>query len=500
MTIERNILCLNNSMLRSLPPAIRRPRYDRGQTQSRMVHIGAGGFNRSHLAVYLDDLLEFKDEPRWGELGIGLMPGDKQIHDALLSQDWLYGVLEMDADQASYRIVGSLTGHLFAPESTEAVVKGMTAPECSIISLTVTEGGYFFNDASGKFDCEDPDVRHDLEHPTTPRTWMGYVAAAAERRRLSGLGPFTLLSCDNLQHNGTAARKALAAFTAMRSDALTQWIETNVSFPSSMVDRITPRTTDEHLALIHDRFGIDDRSPVACEPFRQWVLEDRFISGRPAWERVGAHMTADVAPYEKTKMRLLNGGHSSLGYMGDLLGFSTIADAASDAQLQSLLIGYMKEARITVPTLPGIDLDDYTATVVRRFSNPAIRDQVARICSDGCAKMDKFLAPVLADLLAAGASARFASFVVASWLHYLRGADEHGRQMILSDPMLPSLSRFIVGGCADASLALEARPALHEIARAYPLFPAQVQASLDRLRTGGVRQALEWLLKQESAG
>jgi mannitol 2-dehydrogenase len=497
MAIEKSPLSLNNFTLGNLPAAVRRPQYDRARTESKLVHIGAGGFNRSHLAVYLDDLLAFEDEPRWGELGIGLMPGDKQIHSALRAQDWLYGVLEIDADKASYRIVGSLTGHLLAAESIGELLQQMSTGKCAIVSLTVTEGGYFLNGATGGFESEDPAVRHDLKHRDSPRTWMGIVAAVAERRRLTGGGPFTLLSCDNLQHNGAAARKALTAFAAMRSDALAQWIEANVSFPSSMVDRITPRTTEENRTFIRERFGVEDLSPVVCEPFRQWVLEDEFIAGRPAWERVSAQMTSDVAPYEKTKMRLLNGGHSTLGYAGDLLGFCTIADAASDAQLKALLIAYMDEVRKTVPTLPGIDLDDYTATVVRRFSNPAIRDQVARICSDGCAKIDKFLAPVVADLLAAGAPVRIAPFVIASWLHSLRGTDEQGRQMTSSDPMLPSLSRFIAGGCSDARLALEARPALHEIARVHPHFLVQVQVSLERLRGGGVREALDWLLKEE---
>ena len=393
------------------------------------MHIGVGGFNRSHLAIYLDDLLARGDSNRWGEFGIGLLPGDKQIHAALTEQDFLYGHLQVDTDQENYRIIGSLVGHLYAPESSEAVLEKLTSPDCAIVSLTVTEGGYFIEDASGRFLADHDDVRHDLEHPDCPRTWLGYVAEASNRRMRLGRPPFTLLSCDNLQANGETARTALLSFAGARSTALQKWMETNISFPNSMVDRITPRTTDDNRATIANKFGVLDLSPVVSEPFRQWVLEDDFIAGRPAWELVGAQMTTDVAPYEKTKMRLLNGGHSAIGYAADLLGHSTIADAVADPLLHELLKQFMAEVRPTLRQLPGIDLDAYTATIVKRFSNTAIRDQVARICSDGCTKMAKFIVPSLVDLLERKEFPRVLPFVIASWLHYLRGYDESGRKL-----------------------------------------------------------------------
>jgi mannitol 2-dehydrogenase len=464
------------------------------------VHIGVGGFNRSHLAVYLDDLLMREDQKRWGEFGIGLLPADKQLHAALAEQDYLYGLMLVDTGEESYRIVGSLVGHLYAPEATEAVLQKLTSPDCAIVSLTVTEGGYFIEDASGRFLADHENILHDLEHPGNPRTWLGYVAEAADRRMKSIAASFTLLSCDNLRANGAAARKALLSFGEMRSVPLRKWMETNISFPNSMVDRITPRTTDENRATITEKFGVLDLAPVVSEPFRQWVLEDEFVAGRPAWELVGAQMTTDVAPYEMMKMRLLNGGHSTIGYVGDLLGFSTIAEAASDPLLRKLLIHFMAEVRPTLKPVPGVDLDDYTAAIVQRFSNTAIRDQVARICSDGSAKMAKFIVPSLVDLLENGKTPHVLPFVLASWLHYLRGRDETGRQMTISDPLLGALKPFLESGGGDARLALSVRSLFGDLAPTHPRLVTQVQAALDELRSHGVRAAIEQTIQQAEKG
>jgi mannitol 2-dehydrogenase len=487
---------LRDATLPKLPEIIQCPSYDRSRTLPSLVHIGVGGFNRSHLAVYLDDLLARDNQKRWGEFGVGLLPADKQLNAALTQQDYLYGLMLFDTGQESYRIVGSLVGHLYAPESTEAVLERLTSPDCAIVSLTVTEGGYFIEDSSGRFLADHENIRHDLEHPDSPRTWLGYVAEAANRRMKTGAAPFTLLSCDNLQANGAAARKALLSFGEMRSATLRKWMETNISFPNSMVDRITPRTTDENRATITEKFGVIDLAPVVSEPFRQWVLEDEFAAGRPAWELVGAQMTTDVAPYEIMKMRLLNGGHSTIAYVADLLGFSTIADAASDPLLRKLLMQFMAEVRPTVKPLPGVNLDDYTATIVKRFSNTAIRDQVARICSDGCAKMAKFIVPSLVDLLKARKSPRVLPFVLASWLHYLRGLDENGRQMTISDPLLGALKPFQDAGGSDARLALSTRSLFGDVAATHPQLVTQVQSALDELRSHGVRAAIEQTIQQ----
>jgi mannitol 2-dehydrogenase len=485
-----DLISLRNSTLSLLRSGIERPAYDRSRTVSSLVHIGVGAFNRSHLAVYLDDLLSMGEAGRWGEFGIGLLEGDRNLNEALTEQDYLYGLLLMDNNDSRYRAIGSLTGHLHAPGAKEAVLARLASRDCTIVSLTVTEGGYFIEDTTRKFLESHPDVQHDLKHLNEPKTWVGYVAEACHRRMGTGGSPFTLLSCDNVHGNGTVARTALLSFAELRNPALPRWIEQNVSFPNSMVDRITPRTTDENRAAIAERFGIRDLAPVVCEPFRQWVLEDSFIAGRPAWERVGVQMTTDVAPYEKMKMRLLNGGHSTVGYVGDLLGYSYIAEAVGDSLLRDLLTHFMTEVRPTLSPVPGINLDEYTASVMNRFSNSAIRDQVARICSDGCAKVAKFLVPSLRDLLAAGQDPQVLPFVIASWLHYLRGFDENGRAMTISDGGLAALNAFKDAGGGNARLALETRSLFGDLATAHPRVVGAVQASLDDLRSHGVRRAI----------
>jgi len=498
-TLMRTKVALSNSTLAQLDDSIERPKYVRAQTLPRLVHIGAGAFNRSHLAVYLDDLLGMTSEPRWGEVGVGLRPPDREIHDGLDAQDHLYSLMQMESGDERLRVVGSLFEHLYAPDQPEAVLTRMSAAECSIISLTVTEGGYFIEDATKRFRFESADIRHDLEHPQAPVTWLGYVAEAAERRRATEHGPFTLLSCDNLQGNGAIARRALLAFAELRGGGLAQWIERNVTFPCSMVDRITPRTTEENRGVILDRFGVLDRAPVVCEPFRQWVLEDSFAAGRPAFEHVGAEITSAVAPYEKMKMRILNGGHSALGYFADLLGIEFIHEAATDLQLHQLLVAYMDEVKPVVPRLPGIDLDGYTATVVHRFSNTAIRDQVPRICSEGCAKVAKFLVPPLTDLLGAGRMPRVLPLVIAGWLHYQRGLDEQGRAMTMADGQAGLLKPFTQAGCMDARLVLAESAIFGSLAAEFPAWAARVQQYLQLLRASGVRSAIAGVLNGAGA-
>ena len=484
---------LQNSTLDRLPNSVARPRYDRRQTRPRLVHIGVGGFNRSHLAVYLDDLLSGPASDRWGEFGIGLLPHDKQINKALASQDYLYGVLELDSDREAYRVVGSLTGHLYAPECTAAVLERLSAPECSIVSLTVTEGGYFTEDASGRFLADHPDIQHDLAHPDSPRTWLGFVAEAAQRRMKLGHQPFTLLSCDNVQSNGVTARRALLAFTDWRSAELRRWIDTNIACPNSMVDRITPKTTEEDRDRIARNFGNVDQSPVVCESFRQWILEEDFAAGRPQWESVGAQMTADVAPYEKTKMRLLNGGHSAIGYAADLMGLNFISQAANDPLLRELLIQFMAEARQTLTSLPGIDLDSYSATIAKRFSNPSIRDQVARICSNGCVKIAKFIVPSLNDLMLKGIQPRIIPVVLAAWLHYI--ALREGSASF-DDPSIETLRPFLAAGGCDAKRALCEWSLFGDVARTHPEIVSAVQHHLDEFRSRDARAAIAAALQR----
>ncbi len=324
---------------------------------------------------------------RWGEFGIGLLPPDKHVHDALATQDFLYGVLELESERESYRVIGSLVGHLFAPETTAGVLERLSSPDCLIVSLTVTEGGYFLEDGTGRFLSEHPDVQHDLAHPDSPRTWLGFVAEAAQRRMQLGHAPFTLLSCDNVQSNGATARKALLAFADGRARNCAAGLKATSRFPTawSIASLRRPRRQDREVLQGSSAYTTCRR--LFARAFGNGCSKTISRLDVPEWELAGAQITTDVAPYEETKMRLLNGGHSSIGYAADLLGYSYIAEALDDPLLKQLLIKFMAEVRQTLKQLPGIDLDSYSATIVKRFSNPTIRDQVSRICSNGCAKM-----------------------------------------------------------------------------------------------------------------
>jgi mannitol 2-dehydrogenase len=481
---------LSNHSLGSLASDLATPRYERQQAAPKIVHVGVGGFNRSHLAVYLDDLLAMDSRENWGEFGVGLLPDDRAMQDALNQQDYLYGVLERDANVENYRVIGSLLGHHYAPAQREAVLRQMTSPECGIVSLTVTEGGYFLDASARQFLQDDAAIQKDLKSPVAPATWVGYVAEAASRRMKLGLGPFTLMSCDNLQSNGEAARAALVAFADLRGGGLRAWIETNVQFPNSMVDRITPRTTDADREFIAEKFGVLDLAPVVTEPFRQWVLEDKFAAGRPPWARAGVMMTPDVAPYEMTKTRLLNGGHFCIAYFAALLGIETVAEAVADAQLHKLLAQFLAEVRLTLRDLPGIDLEEYIATILRRFANPTIRDQIARICSDGSAKITKFVLPSVADLIKAGRVPQILPLVIASWLRYQQGTTEDGDRYAINDPGANLLDNFVSDGARDVSLALKIPALFGEVFLRHPELMQTIQNELDNLRTSGMRASL----------
>lgn len=483
------VIPLRSSNLEKFSAQVTVPVYDRRTLIPGIVHIGAGGFNRSHLAVYLDDLLNRNDTGRLAECGVGLLPQDVRIHTAMTNQDYLYSLLIRDADHRTLRVVGSVIEHIYAPEAHERVLQRMSSPECLIVSMTVTEGGYFIDDGSGGFLDQHPDIRFDLTHPSQPRTFLGYLAEALERRRKGGAKPFTVLSCDNLQGNGSVARNALLAFADMRNPGLRQWIERNVSFPNSMVDRITPSTIDADREFISMYFGISDLSPVVSEPFRQWVIEDEFCNGRPQWELVSAQFTSDVKPFEMIKMRLLNGGHSAIAYLSVLLGYAEVSQALNDSLVRDLLGAFLDEVTFTLPHVPTMDLADYKASIIRRFSNPAIRDQVLRICSEGSAKIARFIVPVVREMFSTGRQPRIVSFVVALWLYSMRGIDEEGRVTRVTDSSAGLWEEFVRTGCRDVNAAFAVTSVFGGLGAAQDSFTSQISYWLDSLQSCGVREA-----------
>jgi mannitol 2-dehydrogenase len=330
--------------------------------------------------------------------------------------------------------VGSIVEYLLAPDDPEAVIEKLASESTRIVTLTVTEGGYNFSPVTGEFDATAPDVVADLQPGAVPTTTFGLVTEALARRRQRGLAPFTVATCDNIQGNGDVARRSFTAFARLRDPELGEWMEREVPFPNSMVDRITPATTDEDREELRQNFGIDDGWPVVCEPFTQWVLEDRFGLGRPPLEDAGVQVVEDVEPYELMKLRLLNAGHQGLAYLGHLAGYRLVHDAAQDPLFQQFLLGYMEEeATPTLQPVPGIDLDHYRRDLIARFGNPAIRDTLARLAFDGSERLPKWLLPVLRQNLATGGEVRRSILVVAGWARYCEAVDEEGQPIDIAD-------------------------------------------------------------------
>ncbi|HEX6506509.1 MAG TPA: mannitol dehydrogenase family protein, partial [Chloroflexota bacterium] len=343
---------LDETALASLSGHVETPAYDRRRLHPSVVHLGVGGFHRAHQAVYLDDLAAIGSE--WGERGVGLLPQDRRMAEALVPQQGLYTVVARSAESDHARIIGTMLDYLFAPEQPETVLGALTDASTRLVTMTITEGGYNVNERTGRFDAANEAVQTDLQHPRSPTTVWGYLAEALDRRRQAGIPPFTLLSCDNVQGNGHITQTALVSFARLRDDALAGWIEQHVAFPNSMVDRITPQTTDADRELVAREFGIADRWPVVTEPFRQWVVEDVFTDGRPDLEEVGAQMVTDVHPYETMKLRLLNASHSSMGYLGYVVGYRTIDAVMADPLFRSFIERQMRdEVASLLPPVPG---------------------------------------------------------------------------------------------------------------------------------------------------
>ena len=486
---------LNKTSLSLLPPQIQTPKYDRTTLQQNTVHLGVGGFHRAHQALYLDDLLALPDQPRWGECGVGVLPADRRMRDALRSQDFLYTLVERSAHAQTARIIGSLVDDLLAPEDREAVLNRMAAPEARILSLTITEGGYYIDDASGDFQAHHPDIRHDLEHPTEPTSSLGLLAAALDRRRLRGLAPVTLMSCDNLQGNGHVLQKVLLAFTGLSNPTLQQWMEQNIAFPNSMVDRITPQTTPADIAFVASHFGIEDAWPVVAEPFRQWVIEDTFSNGRPAWQLVGAEITTDVAPYELMKMRLLNGSHLAMAYLGALQGFPLVQDMLADPLFADFIRAFMEEVTPVVPHIPGVSVTDYKATLMERFANPTINDQVTRICSEGSAKMPKWLLPSITELTEEGAPTKLLSLVVAAWIFYLgTGTDRTGAPIDIIDARAAELRPLAAASLTAPTPFLNLRNIFGPTLPTNQTFLRQVTDALKSFTSTGITTTLRTAL------
>ena len=431
------------------------PSYDRPAITTGIVHIGVGGFHRAHQAMYVDRLMRDGSAPGgpqetrldWGICGVGLLPGDTRMRDALASQDHTYTLTLKHPDgRHESTVIGSIHDFLFAPDDPEAVLSLMAAPTTRIVSLTVTEGGYNIDDATGAFRTETPGAVHDAAHPREPTTAFGYIVEAMRRRRAAGITPFTVMSCDNLPGNGRIARTAVVSQAAMSDPELAGWIEEHVAFPNCMVDRITPQTTPEDIAELRSDLGIQDAWPVVCEPFTQWVLEDDFPAGRPPYEEVGVQMVDDVVPYELMKLRLLNASHQGLGHWGRLLGMTYGHEAAGDADVAAWVRAFLeREALPRLLPVPGIDLAEYVDTLFERFTNASIADTLERLAFFGPSGMPKFVLPTVRDNLAAGGPIRLGAALCAAWSLGVLGTDENGDPIPVADDLRPLAERQEAG-------------------------------------------------------
>jgi fructuronate reductase len=482
---------LSLSALAGLPSEVRRPAYDPASIGVGIVHLGLGAFHRAHQAIYADDALA--RDPRWGICGVSMKT--PRAIEPLAAQDGLYTLLLKDPSGASARVVGALRETVFAPADPQALVRRMSDPRVHVVTLTVTEKGYCHDPASGRLNLDHPDIVHDLAHPQVPRSAVGLLCAALDARRDAGAGGLNVVCCDNLPHNGRVLAGLVAAFAEKRSRELADWIARRAAFPSTMVDRIVPATTDADVEEVEHRLGVHDAAPVVAEPYIQWVIENRFSAPRPAWETVGAEIARDVAPYETMKLRLLNGSHSTLAYLGYLAGHATIAQAAGDAKLGRLVERQMAEE--IVPTLqspPGTDLKRYCATLLERFRNPALPHKTSQVAMDGSQKLPQRLLGTVRDRLAQGASIRHLTLAVAGWMRYASGVDERGATIEVSDPLAERFATIAADARGDARRLAKRLVALDAIfgedLRGAPVFVEAVSHHLESLVRRGVAATL----------
>ncbi|MGE7414938.1 mannitol dehydrogenase family protein [Methylobacterium tarhaniae] len=462
MSTDRAPVPLSRATLSSLGPSVRVPAYDVARVRAGIVHLGLGGFHRAHMARYTHDLMERDpDALGWGILGVGLMPGDRRMIDALAPQDALYTLVEREGADETVTVIGALAGLAFAGETTRAVLDAIDDPAIRIVSLTVTENGYCLDPATKRLNPDHPLIRADLAEPARPRSAVGVIVEALRRRRDAGRPAFTPLTCDNIQHNGDVLRDAVVALAQLRDASLAAWIAAEVVFPSTMVDRITPVTAPADVEALAERHGLSDAWPVFSETFTQWVIEDRFPAGRPAWERVGAQFVADVAPYEFMKLRLLNGSHLAVSGLGRLAGYGTIDESMADPRIAAVMTALMdRETGPTVPPVPGIDLAAYKRTLVARFANPAIRDTVERVNTD--APLNVLVDPIRGRLRQGG-SVEFLALALAAWLRRVRGEDERGGAIEVRHPMAALLREKAIEGGSDPRPLLGIRPLFGEL-------------------------------------
>jgi mannitol 2-dehydrogenase len=480
---------LSTKNLGALPAGIARPKYDRADLSAGIVHFGVGNFHRAHQAVYLDDLFNAGGDLDWAIVGGGVRDADAVVRDKLGRQDWLTTVVEQEAHSSKARIIGPHIDFV-RPGDVATMLDLLSQPKIRIVSLTITEGGYYISPATQEFDSSHPDIVADARHIDAPKTAFGLIVAGLARRRAAGVAPFTVMSCDNIPGNGHVSENAVAGLAELADSELARWIRANVAFPNSMVDRITPATTDRERAAVRDKYGLEDEWPVFCEEFRQWVLEDKFPAGRPRLEDVGVSFTSNVAPYELMKIRILNGGHAAIAYPAALLDIHFVHQAMADVQVAAFLDQLTRrEILSVVPPPPGVALPDYQALIARRFANPKIEDTIERLCFDGSNRQPKFILPTVVDRLKAGAQVKGLALVSALWCRYCDGQTEGGKTVAPNDPNWGRLQAAAKSARTDPLAFLAMKDIFGEAAR-NPVYVAAFSDALSKLWVHGVRATL----------
>lgn len=472
------------------------PTYDRSALQPGVVHIGAGNFHRAHQAVYFDDLARSGISDEWGVTGVSLRSRD--VKDLLSAQDGLYTVVQRGHDHQTARVVGSIAAYHYAPNDGDAVRAALADPQTRIVSLTITGNGYFLDPVTGEFDAANPDVRADLVAGSDCYvTAWGYLAEALDRRRRAGTAPFTVLCCDNIPDNTQAARTALVSFAALQDPELARWIDRNVAFPSTMVDRITPATSNSERQFVEQTFGIADKWPVLTEPYCQWVIEDSFSYGRPPLDEVGAQFVTDVSDHKLVKTRLLNGTHIAIGCLATLAGYQRTDTAMRDPVIFDYVEQLMRdEIQPLLPAVPGMNTPDYRDTLLSRLGNPQMSDQLSRLARRGSTKMSSFLLPSLQEAIAQDRPHTLLMLALAGWARYLRGYDLTGRKIRIEDPQAELLTNLATCGGTNPDPLLQ-----HEIfteLRVIPGFAERLGEMITDIDEHGVIPTLRRALRDNA--
>jgi mannitol 2-dehydrogenase len=448
------LIKLNNQTLDALPSKVQRPNYERESLTPGIIHIGVGNFHRAHQAMYMHKLFNAGVAHDWAIRGAGIKSYDEIMRDKLEQQDWLTTVVELDANNLTAQVSASMID--FIESDAEKLIAALSQTEIRIVSLTITEGGYYMDDKTGDFNFSHPEIQADIANVDKPSTVFGLIIAALKLRRAQKTAPFTVMSCDNIPHNGDVTQRVVYSMANAIDPDLAAWIQENVTFPNSMVDCITPAISDQERERLAELFGIEDQAPVFCEPFRQWVLEDNFVNGRPPLEQVGAEFVKDVAPFELMKLRILNGGHASIAYPAALLGINFVHDVMANPLIGQYLKKLVSEEVIpTLPAVPGVDFDEYFSIIISRFSNPEVRDMVPRLCQDGSNRLPKFILPIISANLEQGKDCKGLALVVALWCRLCYESSNPNNDFQLDDPQAKRLIKHAQLAKEDASAFLQ---------------------------------------------